>query len=174
LPGKEIKELKKIANRMGFTSSEARVILFICLVFLTGLTIKYFIDTGNNDEPAGFDYSKEDSTFNYYRNTDDSLSKSLILSDKKVDYERELLDFSENELSSEKDGVHHLSGEIININTADSQTLTRLPGIGIKTAEKIIELRLKRQRFNSVEELLEVKGIGKKKLDDIREFIIVE
>jgi competence ComEA-like helix-hairpin-helix protein len=98
----------------------------------------------------------------------------MILSDKKVDYEQELLDFSENELSPKKGKVNLIDGEVININSADSQTLSRLPGIGIKTAEKIIELRLRKQGFNSVDELIEVKGIGKTKLNNIKKFIIVE
>jgi competence ComEA-like helix-hairpin-helix protein len=112
--------------------------------------------------------------FDFYKNAQDSLSESNILSDKKVDYEQELLDFSENELSPKKGSDALKDGEVININTADSQTLSRLPGIGIKTAEKIIELRLKKQRFDSVDELLEVKGIGETKLNNIRKFIIIE
>lgn len=148
--------------------------MFLCVVFLTGLIIKYVKNIDDNNEQKVFDYSEQDSLFNYYKNARDSLSESKILSHKKVDYERELLDFSENELSPKKGKVALLNGEVINVNTADSQTLSRLPGIGIKTAEKIIELRLRKQKFTSVDELLEVKGIGKTKLNNIRKFIIIE
>lgn len=159
---------------MGFTSSEAKVILFLCVIFLAGFIIKYIKYIEESNEQKNFDYSEQDSLFNYYRIDQDSLSESIILSDKKVDYEQELLDFSENELSPKKGKVILIDGEVININSADIQTLTRLPGIGIKTAEKIIELRLSKQRFKSVDELLEVKGIGKIKLNNIKKFIIVE
>jgi competence ComEA-like helix-hairpin-helix protein len=166
--------LKQIANRIGFTSSEAKVILFLCAVILAGLAIKYIINIDGNGELPVADYSKEDSLFDYYRNAADSPAASSILSDKKVDYEQELLDFSENDLSPPKITDDPLTGDKININTAGAETLSRLPGIGIKTAEKIIALRSLKQRFDSVEELLEVKGIGKTKLSNIRKHIIIE
>jgi competence ComEA-like helix-hairpin-helix protein len=174
LPGCEIKELKQIANRIGFTSSEAKVVLFLCAVILAGLVIKYIINLDETSELTAVNYSEEDSLFNYYRNAPDSLDGTSNLGDKKVDYEQELLDFSENDLSSPKSADDPLTGDKININTADSKTLSRLPGIGIKTAEKIIALRSSKQRFDSVEELLEVKGIGEAKLNNIRKHIIIE
>ena len=148
--------------------------MFLCVVFLAGFIIKYIKYIEESNEQKNFDYSEQDSLFNYYRTDQDSLSESIILSDKKVDYEQELLDFSENDLSPKKGKVALIDGEVININSADSQTLSRLPGIGIKTAEKIIELRLRKQRYSSVDELIEVKGIGKTKLNNIKKFIIVE
>ena len=143
-------------------------------MILAGLVIKYIISI---DEPGKLpvaDYAEEDSLYEYYRNAPDSLAGSSILSDKKVDYEQELLDFSENDLSPPKSTDDPLAGDKININTADSKTLSRLPGIGIKTAEKIIALRSRKQRFESVEELLEVKGIGNTKLNNIRTHITIE
>ncbi len=51
---------------------------------------------------------------------------------------------------------------VINLNTASVQELTRLPGIGESRAAAIIELRSKMQGFKSVEDILRVKGIGRK------------
>lgn len=48
----------------------------------------------------------------------------------------------------------------ININTADIAELTRLKGIGVKKAEAIIAWRTENGGFKSVDQLLEVKGIG--------------
>jgi len=62
-------------------------------------------------------------------------------------------------------------GEKININTASISELTRLPGIGPKTAEKIYEYRKRFGKFKAVEELLNVKGIGPKKLERIRPYV---
>jgi len=61
----------------------------------------------------------------------------------------------------------------INLNTATAAELELLPGIGPKTAERIIELRETRGRFNTIDELLEVKGIGEKKLGAIKPFLEV-
>ena len=62
---------------------------------------------------------------------------------------------------------------IININTADAETLDTLDGIGLNTAERIIEYRNEHGDFESIEELVNVSGIGAKKLDAIRDKITV-
>lgn len=60
----------------------------------------------------------------------------------------------------------------ININTADIDQLITLPGIGAKTAEKIVEYR-QTNKFKSIEELMEVKGIGESKFSNIKELISI-
>jgi competence protein ComEA len=52
--------------------------------------------------------------------------------------------------------------EKININQADAKTLTTLKGIGKDRAVKIIEYREKNGPFEKIEDLMKVKGIGKK------------
>lgn len=52
----------------------------------------------------------------------------------------------------------------ISLNTATKEELTRLDGLGEKTAEKILEYRASHGGFDSVEELLNVEGVGEKKL----------
>ena len=51
---------------------------------------------------------------------------------------------------------------VVNLNTATVAQLESLPGIGVKTAERIIEYRQKNGNFKKVEELMNVKGIGEK------------
>ena len=50
----------------------------------------------------------------------------------------------------------------VNLNTATVDQLTTLPGIGVKTAELIIEYRTKSGGFKKIEELMNIKGIGEK------------
>ena len=54
------------------------------------------------------------------------------------------------------------SAAIVNINTASAAELDALPGIGAKTAERIIEYRQKNGPFKKVEELMNVRGVGEK------------
>ena len=54
------------------------------------------------------------------------------------------------------------SMEKININKADTKTLTTLKGIGKDRAVKIIEYREQNGPFQKIEDLMKVKGIGKK------------
>lgn len=61
--------------------------------------------------------------------------------------------------------------KLISINNADIDELLSLPGIGNKTAEKIIEYRNKYGSFNRIEEIQNVNGIGNKKFIKIKEYI---
>lgn len=51
---------------------------------------------------------------------------------------------------------------VVNLNTATPDELMRLPGIGPKKAEAIIALRHKRKGFAKLQDILRVKGIGRK------------
>lgn len=66
------------------------------------------------------------------------------------------------------------SGEKININTADAETLTVINGIGESLAKRIIDYRTKYGPFESIEEIMNVSGIGEKKFEDMRDMICVE
>ena len=61
----------------------------------------------------------------------------------------------------------------ININTADSETLQLLPGIGEKRAEDIIAYREKHGPFRIPEELADVSGIGEATLAGLIDYITV-
>ncbi len=61
----------------------------------------------------------------------------------------------------------------IDLNTANVRELTALPGIGPKTAAAIVALRKRRGGFTRVQDLLLVKGIGKKKLRAIQNRVVV-
>lgn len=60
------------------------------------------------------------------------------------------------------------AGAVINLNKADVQTLAQLHGVGEKKAEAIIAYRQANGGFKSVDQLLEVKGIGEKILEKNR------
>lgn len=61
----------------------------------------------------------------------------------------------------------------VNINTADVDTLTALPGIGRVLAERIVAYRRQNGSFRAIEEITKVEGIGEKKADAILELITV-
>jgi competence protein ComEA len=61
----------------------------------------------------------------------------------------------------------------VNLNTADAAALDTLPGVGPVTAAKILAWRDEHGRFESVEDLLDVGGIGEAKFDSIRDLVTV-
>lgn len=105
-----------------------------------------------------FDYSVQDSLFEN--------SNNLKINQKKVDYKQELYNFSDDELESILTKVK--------LNSASVSELILLPGIGEKTAEKIIEYRKSHGKFKLPTDLLNVSGIGEKKLEKIKSYLIIE
>ena len=66
------------------------------------------------------------------------------------------------------------SNQLVPVNTAPASELQKLPGIGPKLAEAIIEYRTKSGPFERVEQLLDVKGIGPAKLGRLRPLVKLE
>lgn len=62
-------------------------------------------------------------------------------------------------------------GGTIAINSADATQLEELPGVGPATSAKIIEYRQAHGGFKTIDELMEVKGIGPKKLEKMRPYL---
>ena len=65
------------------------------------------------------------------------------------------------------------SGGKVNVNTAGENDLLTLPGIGEKTAKKILSYRQEHGSFSSIDELMQVPGIGKSKFDAIKDLICI-
>ncbi len=61
----------------------------------------------------------------------------------------------------------------LNLNAATLDQLETLPGIGRKTAERIVEYRAKSGGFKKIEELMNVRGIGEKSFLKIKPLISV-
>jgi competence protein ComEA len=61
----------------------------------------------------------------------------------------------------------------LDLNTATLEQLDSLPGVGPATAKAIIAERQRRGGFRSVEDLLDVRGIGPAKLDALRDLVTV-
>ena len=62
----------------------------------------------------------------------------------------------------------------VNLNTADAEALTALPGIGEELARRIVEYREEHGPFEAVEDLTEVSGIGQGKLAALEGLVTVE
>ena len=65
------------------------------------------------------------------------------------------------------------AGAVVNLNTASAAQLESLPGIGARTAARIVEYRQKNGAFKKVEELMNVKGIGEKSFLKLKSRITV-
>jgi competence ComEA-like helix-hairpin-helix protein len=61
----------------------------------------------------------------------------------------------------------------LDLNTATAAQLARVPGIGGATAKAIVQFRKKSGRFERVEDLLAIRGISARKLEQIRPYVTV-
>ncbi|MDA1094036.1 MAG: helix-hairpin-helix domain-containing protein [Acidobacteria bacterium] len=62
---------------------------------------------------------------------------------------------------------------LIDVNTATAEQLQTLPGVGPRTAERIIEYRRDNGGFKKVEDLMNVRGIGERSFLQLRPLVTV-
>ena len=164
--------IKKISEKTGFTLLEIKVITFLLGIFIAGFVIKSFWTSGRRSA-VNYDYSAQDSLFLSIGSPDKGDVTGTSVKDKNVDYKQEVLDFRKPEFNTNR--TNTLPAEkSIDINKAGKNNFEKLPGIGPKTADKIIFYRDKIGRFTKLEELLRVKGIGKTKFNKIKKYLYIE
>lgn len=89
----------------------------------------------------------------------------------KLDQQKSLEDVKS--LKTKKQNGASADTTVININRADADRLQELPGIGPTYASRIIEWRKENGKFESVDQLLEIRGIGPKRLEKIKPLVIL-
>ncbi len=187
-------KLKTYVDYFNFTRAEKRAVLFLTVIFLIGGGIR-LIKISQGSEKF-FDNSVTDAKFeNVSRNLnshnngipgDTSLSEEVLSTDTNVLSEtdkiilEEKINTAEDSLSvslgkdkkkNKKEAA--LNGIVININTASKEELIKLPGIGESMAEKVIQYRNEHNGFKKSEDIMKVKGIGKKKFEKLKPYITV-
>ena len=164
---------EKLSKKIGFTETEIIVILFLAGLFILGFVYVKFIKDGESAEFKQIDYSKQDSLFAYYSNLNPEFDPDDSVLDNNLEIKRRVLELSDTLAYATKD-ISSLTEKSINLNTAGISELIKLPGIGEKTAKKIIELRNQRGKFKRLEELMDVRGIGEVKFNNIKMYLYID
>lgn len=68
---------------------------------------------------------------------------------------------------------HEKQGKL-DLNRATAEELQGLPGIGPVLAQRVVDQRTTHGPFHTVDDLREVKGIGKKRMDQLRPLVMVD
>jgi comEA protein len=103
------------------------------------------------------------SAFEYSKFAENS--KILFAQDRKLYYDT---------VENEKDFYSRSDDkQLVNINTSDLHSLETLEGIGETTAEAIIDYRNEHGGFASLDEIMNVKGVGKGKFEKIKDRISI-
>jgi comEA protein len=127
-----------------FTPQESRILIFLVAALLLG------------------------SAISLYRRHRPHVASELSVSTSEVVSEPSVSD------STIEEEAKNTTGQKLNINTATSQELQTLPGIGPQLAERIIAHRQAHGYFLSVHHITEVRGIGEKTFQRIGDSITVE
>lgn len=143
--------LKKINLNNFFTKEEKTVLLFLILFTVLGIAFKNFETIFQTEKPK-----------NQFENTIFDSILVAVFSDEKVD-------ISETIINQKKDKT--LEKHSIDLNKATVEELKKLPGIGEKTALKIIEYRERHGGFKKLEEVMKVERISQKTFERIKDYI---
>lgn len=158
-------DFKKLSPKNHFTTNEIKVLSFI--IGLGGIGIgAHLFNSWQESKNKQFEKTNIDSIFTEIFRTD-SIEKNILNSSDSVRS-------SYLKIESKITKKDELKPGSININTASLENLKRLPGIGEKTAERIIDYRKSVGKFRSKEELMDIKGIGQKKFEALKEFITIK
>ena len=76
-------------------------------------------------------------------------------------------------LHGQAQGSANESRAQVNLNTASTVELERLPGVGPAMAARIVEYRQKNGGFKKIEELMNIQGIGEKRFLDLKPQITI-
>ncbi len=145
-----------ILQKIGFTTTERKVIYFLVITLLIGIGIRFYQSYSETGALPQYDYTVSDNEFA-------ERSASLQNSD------GDIKNFN-NQIPAAKSKE---PGEIVSINTATKNDLMKLPGVGPALADRILEYRTNHGEFNSPEELMNVSGIGEKKFHKFQQYIKV-
>ncbi len=138
------------------------VLLFGCV--LTSVGVEYF---ATSDEPIQIEAPQFTEEHPKTASHKQFLNKQFQNDKKQVSSTAPLAKTTNVDIQTKK------ISETININTASLEELDTLPGVGPAIAKRIVEFR-STQPFSKPEDIMLVKGIGKKKFARMRERITVE
>ena len=124
-----------------FTQHERMLAGFLAFGLIIGYIVKYFKGEISTEQSEIVKTGVDSTIVNFYSQLNDKKNETEFSKHSKIE-----------------------SIGLVNINTAQETRLKSLPGIGPQLAKRIINKRNEIGRFNTIEELTQVKGIGKKML----------
>ena len=140
-------------------------ILLIILCLICGFTYILDVNYKNTNNNFNIEASKIDKSINL---TENKTLKEEIAKEETTKEETE-----KEEIIKEETAKEETAQNLININTANKETLKSLPGIGDSLAENIIYYRENVSLFNDISDIKNVNRIGDKTYEKIKNLITV-
>jgi competence ComEA-like helix-hairpin-helix protein len=141
--------LSRLQDTLGFTRNEIKVVLFLATTLLISLLVRW---TGLVERTAPrFNYDESDREFLARASALDSITTP--------------------QPQNARPKPPPLLNHEIHLNRASKGELMRLPGIGEEYAARIMAYRKATGGFASIDELKKVRGIGRKRFEQIRKYL---
>ncbi len=145
---------------MYFTSQQRKALWFVVIVFAGAVAVQYI--QFYFFPPPAVDFSEFEKEF--YRKRD---SLARFFAEASKESREQNVAPNRHQDSAGEDAP-------VNINTADATELEKLPRIGPKMAQRIISYRNRYGPFRHKEDLMKVKGIGKKTFEKLKDLITIQ
>jgi comEA protein len=138
-----------------FTPQERRVVTFLLVSLLVGSAVKLYrsrraFQSGPTPTGIAEHLSVRDSA-------------SVVELDTLIEEVADMI----------KGNVRPIREKVLDINTASESELCLLPGIGPSIAQRIVHYREVHGKFRSVKDLVDVRGIGEKRLSALEKLVFV-
>lgn len=140
----------------GFTKQEQRAALFLLVTFGAGCLLLYY----RKQTPPPAPDARQAAILEAFAHA--------------VRPDTGVAHFAAAHLDSSEAAPHRKTVRRVNLNTATLEELVQLPGIGPVMAQRILQVRDASGRFSRVEDLTKVKGIGKKRMAELKKVVTVE
>lgn len=147
------------------------ILAFFAGFYFRGMMIRNSIVIETQAEPASVEEGKPEEDATSIQTSEGEKQESDGLSEAVM--EQSLVENSETESRTEMHVEEESDGKI-DLNTASLEELDTLPGIGPVLAQRILDYRAKNGGFASVEEILNIQGIGEKTYAKIVDLVKVE
>ena len=144
-------------DKKSFQKFKKTAILIIAVIFLVQKSFVYFQEKKETNEIVFYTLPSQSQT--------QTVTRQIAEDEKEAD----VTNTSTSEIQVSKE-----NGDKININTASAVELQKLYRIGPAISERIIEYRQSYGDFETIEEIKEVKGIGDKIFEQIKDQICVK
>lgn len=168
---------KRDQPRLAFTSTHA-LALIVLLVAGLAMSLTLLVQQAANLTQFAQPAISQSTQPNHDDGANDSGDSGNASSGAGVETEAENNGITSGEVAKQPDGVSSGGGEtatgLIDLNAATSAELQTITGIGPVIAQRIIDHRTAIGRYESIEQLLDVTGIGTKTLEKIRGQVMVQ
>ncbi len=162
---------------LGFTRQEQAIVLFLIFSLITGSIVSLYQRFWGIDLPpqVNTDYVEEFTKRAKEINggVEPPSSEPVAARSAASEVKSEIIDSAvskKTKINESKDSSDYF---LVNINTASLEELQTIPRVGPVLAQKIIDYRTKSGGFKSLEELTQVKGIGKATFNKIRPYVSI-